>query len=66
MNFQEFLSNEETRAPFSRESAEAKIPRRRASYPYEGLCDRMPCERYRRLGNAGFEAVLVDSEALDL
>ena len=35
MNFQEFLSNEEI--AFSRcESAEAKIPRSRASYPHDG------------------------------
>jgi len=65
MNFQEFLSNEEMRQRSV--GANLRRPRFRAVALHTRmkgpLCDRMPIGN---LGNVGFEAVLVDSEALDL
>jgi hypothetical protein len=69
MNFQEFLSDEELRHRSLGANRSGQDPRHRASYLHEGtlvVSDRMRCGRYKHLGNVGFEAILVDSEALDL
>jgi hypothetical protein len=70
MNHQEFLSDQEVSLGFNRcESAEARIRAAAVDARIKkarSLCDRVPHGRYKQLVRVGFEAVLVDSEALDL
>jgi hypothetical protein len=50
-------------------SADAKIAATALSTRMKSArqqCGRVPCRRYKQLGDVGLEAVLVDSEALDL
>src|SRR5215469_8564627 len=67
MNFQEFLSYEDMRQRSVDMNWHAPTPAPsrfiRGWRDARRLCDR---GRYKRLGNVGLEAVLVDSEALDL
>ena len=70
MDFQEFLSTGKMRQRSVGANRQVPASARRASYPHEGTL--VSCvivclaDAYKQLGNVGLEAVLVDSEALDL